>query len=67
LIRDVGGDLVERVELFDEFTNKKTGLVSHAYRITYRHMDKSLTNAEVDIIQLVVRDRLQKELGVNLR
>lgn len=67
VIRSTAGDLVEKVELFDEFTNKKTGKRSHAYRITYRHMDRSLTNAEVDEIQLNVRDTLVKKLGVSLR
>ena len=32
LIRNETGDIVERVELLDQFTNKKTGKESHAYR-----------------------------------
>jgi len=47
IIRTTAGDLVERVQLFDEFTHPKTGKASQAYRVTYRHMDRSLTNAEV--------------------
>ena len=67
VIRGIGGDLVERVELFDEFTHKKPGKTSHAYRITYRHMDRSLTNEEVDSVQFQVRDALSSKLGVELR
>lgn len=67
VIRGVAGDLVERVDLFDEFANKKTGRISHAYRITYRHMDRSLTNAEVDKIQFMLRDKLVADLKVELR
>ncbi len=69
LIRDEVGDedLVEDVELFDEFTHPKTGRTSHAYRITYRSMDRSLTNDEVNVIQDAVRERVVKELGVELR
>ena len=67
LIRDVAGDIVEKVELFDQFTNKKTQRESHAYRIVYRHMDRSLTNAEVDGIQLIVREKLVSKLSVELR
>ena len=67
VIRSVAGDLVERVVLFDQFTNSKTGRASQAYRVTYRHMDKSLTNAEVDEVQWRVRDELVARLGVVLR
>ena len=67
VIRDIAGDLVEKVELFDEFTHPKTNRRSQAYRITYRHMDRSLTNEEVDKIQTEVRQTLEKKLGVELR
>lgn len=67
IIRTTAGDLVERVQLFDEFTHPKTGKSSQAYRVTYRHMDRSLTNAEVDEVQATVRQTLIKLLGVELR
>jgi phenylalanyl-tRNA synthetase beta subunit len=67
LIRDIAGDIVERVELFDQFHNKKTSRHSHAYRIEYRHMDRSLTNDEVNALQELVRLRLVEKLCVDLR
>lgn len=67
LIRNIAGDIVEKVALFDQFTNKKTGRTSHAYRVTYRHMDRNLTNEEVDVLQAQVRAELVKQLGVDLR
>mmetsp|Transcript_68872 Transcript_68872/g.135221 ORF Transcript_68872/g.135221 Transcript_68872/m.135221 type:complete len:427 (+) Transcript_68872:75-1355(+) len=67
LIRDIAGDIVERVELFDQFHHKKSDRHSHAYRIEYRHMDRSLTNEEVNAIQDIVRQRLVEKLLVELR
>ena len=48
LVRQVSGDLAETVELIDEFTHPKTQRKSLCFRINYRHMDRSLTNEEID-------------------
>jgi len=66
-VRDVSGDLVEQVALIDEFAHPKTGRVSHCYRTTYRSMDRTLTDVEVDALQQATRDALTSELGVELR
>jgi phenylalanyl-tRNA synthetase alpha chain len=60
-------DWIERVELLDEFVHPKTGRVSHCYRITYRSMDRSLTNEEIDGLQARVRAHVADRLGVELR
>jgi phenylalanyl-tRNA synthetase alpha chain len=67
LLRQLGGDLIETVELVDQFTHPKTNRESHCYRITYRSMDRSLTNGEIDTLQEQVRDKIQAELNVELR
>lgn len=67
IVRDVAGDLVERVWLIDDFVHPKTGKTSHCYRIAYRSMDRSLTNEEIDDLQEVVRNRVVNDLGVKLR
>lgn len=67
VVRDVAGDMVEQVALVDEFRHPKTQRLSKCYRITYRHMDRNLTNEEVDKLQVEVRDRMVKLLGVELR
>jgi phenylalanyl-tRNA synthetase alpha chain len=58
---------VEKVELFDEFYNKKLNKKSMTFRVNYRHMDRSLTNEEVDEIQVKVRQELVQKLKITLR
>ena len=67
VIRDIAGDLVEHMELIDAFSHPKTGRTSHCYRITYRSMDRNLTNAEIDSLQDDVRATAVAQLGVELR
>ncbi|MEK7604715.1 MAG: hypothetical protein AAB442_02895 [Patescibacteria group bacterium] len=53
LVREVGGDLVEQVELLDTYENVEklgAGKVSYAYRITYRSIDRTLTSDEVSVL-----------------
>lgn len=59
-------NIIESVTLIDEFDNKKKG-ISHCYRIVYRSMESTLKNSEVDRIQNSIRERLIKELGVEVR
>jgi len=66
LVREVGGDLVEQVELIDQFTHPQTNRTSHCYRISYRSMDRNLTNQEIDALQEQVRHRIEGT-GAELR
>ena len=67
LVREVAGDLVETLELIDSFVHPKTGRTSLCYRISYRSMDRSLTNEEIDALQEQVRQLTEDRLGVELR
>merc|ERR1712005_58628 len=62
IVRGYGGDLVEEVKLIDEFTNPKVGKTSNCYRITYRSMERSLTDEEINAIQEKVREGMVSEL-----
>jgi phenylalanyl-tRNA synthetase alpha chain len=66
VVRDIGGDLIERVQKIDEFTNKQNK-TSICYRINYRSMDRSLTNEEIDEVQIKIRQQLPNKLPVQLR
>ena len=66
LARGIAGDLVERMELTDEFTNPKTNKTSKCYRITYRSMDRSLTDEEINDLQNKLREEVVS-LGVEVR
>jgi len=51
LVRDIAGDLVESVSLIDKYENEaKFGKdkLSYAYHVTYRSVDRTLTNEEID-------------------
>ena len=67
MARSIGGELIERVENIDTFTNPKTGKTSNCYRITYRSMDRSLTDVEINALQDSLRDEAASALSVELR
>ncbi len=70
LVRDIAGDLVEQVELIDEYENAdKFGAdkKSYAYRITYRSSDRTLTNDEVDVLHKKIEVETAKEFGATVR
>lgn len=69
-MRDIAGDLVEQVELIDEYANdEKFGAdkKSYAYRITYRSSDRTLTNEEVDVLHKDIEEETMKEFGATVR
>ncbi len=56
---------IESIVLIDQF--EKKGRTSHCYRITYRSMDTTLKNSEVEKIQRAIRKRLVSELELEVR
>jgi phenylalanyl-tRNA synthetase alpha chain len=70
LIRDLGGDLVEEVTLLDKYENAtKFGAekISYTYRIIYRHLDRTLTNEEINSLDEKIRARTASDFLAVLR
>jgi phenylalanyl-tRNA synthetase beta chain len=64
--------LLASIELFDVFSgseaqNLGAGKKSLAYALTYRDKTRTLTNDEITVVHAKIRERLQRELGVELR
>ena len=68
LIR-TGGDLLERIALFDEFRggDVPAGQRSLAWRLTFRHADRTLGTKEVDGRRQKILKVLEAELGIRQR
>ncbi len=67
VVRGIAGDLAESVVLVDQFTNPKTNKESNCFRVTYRSMERNLTDEEVNELQDSVRNTIVSELKVELR
>ena len=67
VVRNTAGDSAEDVALVDEFTHPKTGRRSLCYRITYRSLEKTLTNEEANALHEKIRRELVEKFGVELR
>jgi phenylalanyl-tRNA synthetase beta chain len=68
-IRDVAGDLLESLILFDEYTGKNIdeGYRSLAWRLTFRHPERTLSAKEIEGRRSNVLRHLEKTLNVRPR
>lgn len=63
LVRDVVGDMAEEMALVDEYENAAKfgeGKKSYAYRITYRALDRTLTDEEVNAIHKQLEEKTKE-------
>ena len=70
LIRDLGGDLVEEVQLLDSYQDANkfgTDRTSYTYRIIYRSNERTLLSEEVDTIQNNIYQETKKQFDAELR
>ena len=70
VIRDLGGNLVEQVELLDKYENTAKfgeGKISYTYRIVYRSNERTLVSEEVDAIQNKIYNETAKQFNAELR
>lgn len=70
LVRDIAGDLVEEVKLIDTYENDERfgkDRASYAYRITYRSIEKTLTNKEVDTLHRKIESATAATYGAAVR
>jgi phenylalanyl-tRNA synthetase alpha chain len=70
LIREIGGDLIEQVELLDKYENEaKFGKdkISYTYRIVYRSNERTLKSEEVDPLQAKLYDQTKAIYQAELR
>ncbi|HYW30118.1 MAG TPA: phenylalanine--tRNA ligase subunit beta, partial [Gemmatimonas sp.] len=68
-LRRAGGDLLERVELFDEFRGPgiPPGHRSLGWRLTFRHPERTLREKEIEGRRSRLLDLLSSELGIKPR
>ena len=68
-IRKASGDLLEHVQLFDEYrgANLEAGTRSLAWRLTLRHPERTLRDKEIEGRKARILDLLAKEPGVRPR
>lgn len=70
LVRDVIGDMAEEMALIDEYENAEkfgAGKKSYAYRITYRSLDRTLTDTEVNELHKKLEQETMRLYNATIR
>lgn len=69
-IRDIGGNLMEEVTQTDKYENEQkfgAGKTSYTFRITYRSLERTLTNEEVNGLHREVEKMTERDFGGQVR
>lgn len=69
-VRDVAEDMIEEMEQTDKYENEEKfgkGKTSYTFRITYRHLDRTLTSDEVNKVHAEIEELTKRDFGGELR
>ncbi|MGB3922207.1 MAG: hypothetical protein WBL19_02980 [Minisyncoccia bacterium] len=70
LIRDLFEDLVEEVGLIDKYEDEKKfgkDKISYTFRVTYRSLERTLTNTEVNDLHAKLEKKTETDFGAKIR
>lgn len=70
LIREIGGNLVEEVELLDKYENSEKfgpNKLSYTYRITYRSSERTLTAEEIEPLHHKLEQETRSQFKAEIR
>lgn len=70
IVREMGDDLIEEVKILDQYDDEKkfgAGNISYTFRIIYQHLDRTLTNEEVDIVHKKIEEKTMSEFSAAIR
>jgi len=70
VVRDIAWDLVEEVRIVDMFENDRkfsSENKSVSIKITFRSLERTLTNEEINTMYFQIRNKIESELGYSLR
>jgi len=67
VVRNIGGDLIEKVNCIDTYEDKKRHRTSKCFRIFFRSLERTLQNSEINSLQGKMREDFQKILKLELR
>ena len=67
VVRNIGGDLIEKVSCIDTYENKKMERTSKCFRIFFRSLERTLQNSEINTLQGKIREDFKNVLKLDLR
>lgn len=65
-MRIIAEDVIQKVELIDNFQHPKTGLVNHRYCITYKSWDRYMDEKEVTSRHNIMKQLVASNFLVNV-